>query len=76
MRIVIVEWDDAYSSGGWLNPNDDLSISKCITVGLLLSEDDVRVVVAQNASLTSGSVGDILAIPRGCIKRIRKLRIK
>jgi len=72
----LVEWDDAYSKSGWTNPNDDLTISKCITVGLLLSENDDRVVVAQNASHTSGSIGDILAIPRGCIKRIRELKIR
>ena len=71
-----MEWDDAYSQGGWRDPGDKLAISKCITVGVLESDDEDGVVNAQNASHTSGNVSDLLAIPKGCIKRIRELKIK
>jgi len=77
MKIAIVEWDDAYSNGGWHTPNPDLDrIARCISMGLLCYEDDKQITIAQSYSMTSGNIGDTITIPKGCIKRIRQLQIK
>ena len=76
MKLVMVEWDDAYSDGGWLSYEKELNVSKCVTVGLLQFDEPNRVVVIQSRSNSTGNYSDRLAIPRGCIKRIRYLKVK
>ena len=75
MKMVLVEWNDAFSDGGWRSPVDDLPVSNCITIGLLMYDNPEKVTIVQSKS-DSGSYTDRISIPRGCIKRIRYLRIK
>lgn len=77
MKIVIAEWDDAYSHGGWHERNREVDhVARCVTVGILLYNDKEQVTISQNTSNTSGNVGDTISIPKGCIKRIRYLKIE
>lgn len=77
MKLALIEWDDAYSYGGWHEPSPERDrVARCVTIGLVLLDNDKQVTVAQNVSLTSGNVGDTLTIPRACIKRIRHLKVK
>lgn len=77
MKIVLVEWDDAFASGTqWLEKDDDtfLKVIPTTSVGIVVKETE------RELSL----IGDInelhysraVTIPRGCIKRIRKLSVK
>ena len=77
MNMVLVEWDDAYSSGGWHVARSGVDrVSVCTTVGLLIEETNQRLTIAQNFSSTSGNIADTINIPKGCIKRIRILKLK
>jgi len=74
MRMVLVEWDDSCSDGGWLPSDTDLSVSQCVTTGFLQKDKPNSIVVAQNKS-SSGRYSDRIAIPKGCIKRMRTLKV-
>lgn len=79
--IVLIEWLDACSTGsGWrarYEVEED-ELSRCRSVGWVVSVDRVRVVIASSevtqrdkseASVTGGIV-----IPSACIKTIKRLR--
>ena len=74
MQIVLVEWDDACSSYHWEPRNDLTHKLPSVSVGILLREDDEEIEVA--LTLTQTSKNNSVAIPRGCIKRIRRLWLK
>lgn len=75
MRVVLVEWDDSFSDGGWRPAQDDLPISHCITVGLLQYDSEDKVTITQSKA-NSGNYADRISIPKSCIRRIRQLVIK
>ena len=77
MKLVIIEWEDAYSHGGWHAHNKDVDhVAQCVAIGVLLYNDESQVTIAQSISNTSGNVADTMSIPRGCVKRIRYLKVK
>jgi hypothetical protein len=73
MKLVLVEWDDAYSGNSWEHKENTCEVVKCIAVGVLKSEDErgmeIVPVLSECNKLHS------LAIPKGCIKRIRQLQV-
>lgn len=76
MRIVIVEWVDAFSSCTvWTNREDDvdLHLVKAICVGILFreTEDSISIILG----LDEVNYSQALTIPKGCIKRMRQLRV-
>ena len=73
MRLVIVEWDDILTLTGWSNKNKDVNTIPTFSVGTLVAEDDKKIVLS--SMMSSGSFNCQQAIPRGCIKRIRSLRV-
>ena len=73
MKLVLIEWVDSTSMGGWTD-NDDMDLCECETVGFLLKEDKKKVIVAQSISDGATRYCDRFGIPRGCIKSIRKLK--
>lgn len=75
MRLICVEWNDACSSHHWEPIEDPTHVLPCITVGTLLREDENEVEVALTIS-PHHSKNNNVAIPKGCIKRIRTLRVK
>ena len=75
MKLVLVEWEDSCELSGWHVLSDNDCISNCISAGLLCSEDEKQVVIAQSRSCT-GSIGDTISIPKGCITRIRYLKVE
>jgi hypothetical protein len=70
----MVEWEDAFSDGGWRSFEDDLPAAQCVTVGFLLFDTPDKVIIVQSKS-SSGNYADRIAIPKVCIKRIRKLKV-
>jgi hypothetical protein len=70
--MCFVEWQDALMNGHWHddapNPLEDLTV---YSVGFLLHEDAKRIVMVQ--SLTDGSYGNELQIPRGMVTKLTKI---
>lgn len=78
-RLVIVEWEDAYSRAEWIqnsdvDPNFDDGGYDCVTVGYLIRADKHRIILAARASFTNGTWGLLQRIPRGMVQSIRTLK--
>lgn len=70
--VALVHWLDAMMVGHWQegtpDPREDLAV---YSAGFLLHEDDERIVLVQ--SLTDGSYGNELQIPRGMVRSITRV---
>ena len=85
LQLVVVDWVDSASTRGWRGKKEtavqDSGTTECSTGGFLLARDKKCVRIAQNKHNTYLSdgyedhVGDIMAIPTQCVRRIRKLPI-
>ncbi len=75
-RIVLVEWNDSNMTHGWhLNDAIPSDMAHCRTVGIIQSEDDNKLVLAMGDS-SCGLVLEPFTIPKGCIIKIKELRVK
>lgn len=73
---VEVEWEDACQSSGWGRPPDPRDALERMVVrsrGFLVHDDRHHVVVAQSVA-SNGQLADVLTIPRGCIRRMKRAR--
>ena len=73
--LVEVTWVDSSETSGW---QQDI-ITKplvCMTAGYMVHSGRRSVVVAMNRSekRSAHSFGTAMTIPRGCVKRVRRLR--
>ena len=75
MKICVVEWDDANTTHGWADKQDleGANVAPCVSCGILAREDEREVVMVLNLGI--GIYSESITIPRGCIKRIRRLKI-
>lgn len=80
LRLVEVEWYDTAAIGGsWgsiaaqRRETNREALLHCRSVGYLLRSDKSVVVLAQNWN-SDGQCADLVVIPRGTIKRVRRLR--
>jgi len=78
MRLVCVRWLDAFSSGGWISPEDFMDEHKyeareTTSVGYLVCCNRKVVSVSQTLSET-GMVSDIISIPRSIVTEIVDLK--
>jgi len=76
MKIAIIEWNDSFFTHGW-KPKDEfksMGAAPCVSLGVIVNsnKDSVTLVL----SLGRDDYADSMTIPRGCIKRIRYLRVK
>ena len=77
MRMVLVEWDDSTMLGQRWHCEDEISqldIGRCVAVGIVRCDDEDKLVLVQNQGRYRDGA-NLIAIPKGCIKRIRKLRV-
>lgn len=76
MKLCLVEWVDSSTEYGWHQAGcfDD-SVPICQSVGFLLKETDITIVLAHSRS-NSGRYADTITIPKCSIKRTRNLVIK
>lgn len=76
MRLVLVEWVDAYGGGryGW-RPLDSMADkpAPCTSVGYLLRHTKEEIVIVPHLQEETWGDGEI-AIPTGWVKRIVDLR--
>jgi hypothetical protein len=76
---VIVEWEDSASSGRWGTRDDyhkkaKSSLGPIRSVGWLNRSDRTAVQLLQSQSAANGDVADAVTIPRGCVRRIIRLK--
>ncbi len=75
MKLVLVEWDDCSTRlGGWHHLDEMDSTLACYSMGIICKEDDKQIVLAHSRN-SEGLYLETCAIPRGCIKRIRYLKV-
>ena len=75
MKLLLVEWDDSSTCVGWHRLSSEDDISHCISTGLLCKETEKSITLTISKS-ELGSIAETISIPRSCIKRIRRLRVK
>lgn len=74
MKLVLIEWSDSCSMYGWHDKGTKCGISRCVSTGIVISENRNEITLAPNMSEVS--YGDITSIPKVSITRIRKMRVK
>jgi len=81
LQPVEVRWVDSAVSRGWhkrTDLNDDAGTTEIRTVGFLTRCDRVAVQVSQSRHITDEKyamfVGEVLTIPRGCVRKITAIR--
>jgi hypothetical protein len=79
MQKVEIEWVDSCSDDGWMKSESERAqehtVSHCTSIGYLYKKDKEKVCIVQNTSDT-GSIGELMAIPRKCVKKITILEGK
>ena len=76
MQIIMIEWEDSCTEPTWHRRDSGLdTTASCVSVGVMVHEDTSKITIFQSISITTGNIGDTITIPRGCIKRIRKLKV-
>jgi hypothetical protein len=73
MKVMLVEWDDTCSGTSWESRGGEEHKVGIVSIGILAREDDKEVELIPNQSI-SHKLHQI-AIPKACIKRMRKLRL-
>ena len=76
LPLVEIEWADAASDHAWATlkeARDDAGPVPCLTVGRLVSNGPKFIAVAQTIA-KHGKVSSVWSIPRGWVKRVRRLR--
>lgn len=71
--LVEVKWEDAWSTGRHYEPENKLLYepSHTTSIGFLLRRKP-RYVLAQSFT-QSGMVHDTLCIPKGCVRKVRRI---
>lgn len=80
MQLLRIEWHDAHSEDGWIDPAKMATIEscECKTVGWLVGETPELLRLA--TTLQFGADGKIaascmlLTIPKGCIRKVTTLQ--
>lgn len=73
MKIVLVEWSDAAHGNLWTDRDTPMHPDPVVSIGILASEDDKAIELIP--SLTKDYKLQQIAIPKGTIKRIRRLKL-
>lgn len=75
LQLFKVSWWDAASSGGWdsLEYYRSKTSLECTTVGFLTKNTRKEIQLVQTIS-KSGNMTDCMTIPKGWIRKVRKLR--
>jgi len=75
MKLWLIEWDDTHADTEWTPIEGDCSPAPCYTVGVILHDKDNYLEVIGTCCVRGMKLQQI-AIPKGCIKRMRRLKIE
>jgi len=75
MKKVLIEWVDANIQHGWQLDTSTCDVALTEEIGYLVEEDNKKIIVARGYS-QYGLYNSPMAIPLGCIKSIKELRLK
>ncbi len=75
MKHVQIEWIDANIQHGWQADHEDCHSAESFESGWILYEDETEIVIVRGYS-KYGLYNSPMAIPKGCIKSVRELRLK
>ena len=81
MKPVLVSWVDIMTYGDRvpLSVAKEAKLAKCFNMGVLLHEDDEKIIVGPTGSCIPGvpelTVQDYTVIPKGCIKYIKTWKV-
>jgi hypothetical protein len=71
-KLVKVKWIDSAFNAGWYPHATHSTLARCETVGYLTYASRKSINVSMN--LSPESRGETMAIPRSCVKSIKRLR--
>ena len=74
--IILIEWNDSHFTQGWRQDDckkDD--VAHCRTVGILKEETNEKITIAFGDS-DGGMIMETITIPKGCITKIKGLKIR
>ena len=74
-RRVEVTWVDSNCLHGWQEPEVKTEIAEVSSLGFLISEEESKLTLAPSVS-EYGLIFNPIAIPKGCIKSIKELRLR
>ena len=74
-KIQKVTWHDTATFTGWQKANKVLRPALCTTIGKLVRSDKDSITLAGSFDNEDGSFLDPITIPRGCIVKIRNIKI-
>ena len=66
--LIVVEWDDAETSGGWEEPPAELGEAIAITVGFLIRETSKHLLIASSYDSTNTHTNGRIQIPVEMVK--------
>jgi hypothetical protein len=72
VKIVCVEWKDAFESNGWSYSLEEMVPADCTTIGYLVQDCPDYVTIASSSA--DCGVCACMTIPRGCIVKITELK--
>ena len=75
MKMVMVEWDDSYTEYGWNQKEyyKEIRPTYPVSIGVLVVDNKECITLIQ--TLSNSQYTGSITIPRGCIKRIRYLKV-
>ena len=73
MKLVIIEWYDSCLGNTWVNREYREHIDKVVSFGVIVREDDKEIEL--NPNITPDHKLYQMAIPKGCIIRMRRIKI-
>ena len=74
-KLVIVNYQDPTTWSSWQNPEDVIfTAAECVSIGWVM-EDTKQKLVIFGAMNDLGQISDVTVIPKGCIIKIRTIKV-
>jgi hypothetical protein len=70
--VVCIEWDDHFSTMGWMNPKELGKTARAISIGLLVKENKVNYYLS-TTTMEGGVVCDPIAIMKAAVTSFTNL---
>lgn len=74
-NAYLIYWDDAHAECNWRNSREmkSFTVAEAATIGFVIGFNNRQVALA--ASMSGGEVSEVIAIPRGFITAIKRVRV-